>query len=48
MLKEIAGQIPQEKVRATIEALTATIDGTYPSEEAAVKVAIMKAVQALA
>ncbi len=48
MLKEVADQTPHGKVQAAIEALTQTIDGTYPSEEAAVKVAIMKAIKALA
>ena len=48
ILKECAETIPQEKVQTAIGALTQTVDGTYPSEEAAVKVAIMKAIKALA
>ncbi|GEM_PF-498995 len=48
MLTTETKQLSDEQVKNAISALTAALDGTYTSEEEAVKVAIMKAVKAVA
>ncbi|NCN12111.1 DUF11 domain-containing protein [Candidatus Kaiserbacteria bacterium] len=48
MLTTETKQLSDEQLKNTISALTGALDGTYTSEEEAVKVAIMKAVKAVA
>lgn len=48
LLKTEIGKHPIETLKYAIDALTSALDGTYTSEESAVKMAIMKAVQIFA
>jgi len=48
MLKAESIRLSTEQLQAAIVALTSALDGTYTDEESAVKMAIMKAVKAIA
>jgi len=47
LLATESASVPAEKLQAAIKALTGALDGTYSTEEEAVKMAIMKAVKAV-
>jgi len=48
MLKMEAAKLSDEQLKEVIAALTSALDGTYTNEEDAVKMAIMKAIKAVA
>lgn len=48
MLKMEAAKLSDEQLKEVIAALTSALDGTYSDEEEAVKMAIMKAIKAVA
>lgn len=47
MLKESAAALTPQQLREAIATLTSALDGTYTDETSAVRIAIMKAIQAL-